>query len=158
MDRPFTIRSATAADDAARSVLLAPTYGADATALRTEMADIRSRFGDFGDLSPGLVSLVAEDGGGVVIGAAEATIRLYANGAECVKVMFLEGIAVETAHHDNGIATALIARLEDIARQAGIAEMASDARLDDAAALAFHHANGFAETEQVACFVRKISG
>lgn len=156
MTSPFTIRPATPQDDAARAALLAPTYGTDAAGLCTEMVALRTGFDDFGDLSPGLVSLVAQADDGSIIGAAEATVRLYANGCDSVRVMFLEGIAVDQSRRQDGIAAALLARLEEIARHAGITELASDARCDDAAGLAFHHAAGFAEAERVACFVKHI--
>jgi len=156
MTQNFTIRQARPEDDAARATLLAPTYGADAAGLAAEAADIRRRFWDFGDLAPGIVRLVAEDANGAILGALEATVRLYANGCESVGVMFLEGIAVAPSCRETGIAAALIARLEDIAVEAGIAEIASDARIDDMTGTAFHTAHGFAEAERVACFVRKV--
>ena len=58
--------------------------------------------------------------------------------------------------HKAQLHRALIARLEDIAIEAGIAEIASDARIDDMTGTAFHTAYGFAEAERVACFVRKV--
>ena len=158
MTENFTIRQAGPGDDAARAALLAPTYEVDAAGLAAEAADIRRRFRDFGDLAPGVVRLVAEDADGAILGALEATVRLYANGCESVGVMFLEGIAVAPACRETGIAAALLAQLEDIAREAGITEIASDSRIDDAVGADFHLANGFAETERVTCFVRKIGG
>ena len=158
MTQNFTIRQARPEDDAARAALLAPTYGADAAGLAAEAADIRRRFWDFGDLAPGIVQLVAEDANGAILGALEATVRLYANGCESVGVMFLEGIAVAPSCRETGIAAALLAQLEDIAREAGITEIASDSRIDDAVGADFHLANGFSEGERVACFVRKIDG
>ena len=115
-----------------RGVLLAPTYEADAAGLSAEAADIRRRFRDFGDLAPGIVRLVAEDANGAILGALKATVKLYANGCESVNVMFLEGIAVAPACLETGISAALLVRLEDIALEAGITEIASDSRIDDA--------------------------
>ena len=90
-----------------------------------------------------------------VVGAAEATIRLFANGCESLRVLFLEGIAVDLAHRGSGTATALMAAIEDWARRKGISEIASDALLTDSAGQAFHRALGFAETERVIGF-RKV--
>ena len=70
--------------------------------------------------------------------------------------MFLEGIAVAPAYRKAAIGAALVTRLEDIAREAGITEIASDSQIDDAAGADFYPANGFTEAKQVACFVRKI--
>ena len=69
---------------------------------------------------------MAEDANGAILGALEATVRLYANGCESVGVMFLEGIAVEPAYRKTAIAAALVTRPEYIAREAGITEIASD--------------------------------
>ena len=158
MTQNFTIRQARPEDDAARGALLAPTYEADAAGLAGGAADIRRRFRDFGDLAPGIVRLVAEDANGAIFGAPEATVRLYANGCESVGVMFLEGIAVAPASRETGIAAALLVQLEDITREAGITDIASDSQIGDAVGADFHLANGFAEAERVNCFVRKIGG
>ena len=158
MIQNFTIKQARPQDDAACGALLAPTYGADAAGLVAKAADIRRRFRDFGNLAPVIVRLVAEDANGAILGAVEATVRLYANGCERVGMMFLEGIAVAPACRETGIAAALLARLEDIAREACITEIASVSRIDDAVGADFHLANGFAEAERVTCFVRKIDG
>ena len=87
---------------------------------------------------------MADDANSAILGALEATVRLYANGCESVGVMFLEGIAVAPACRETGVASALLARLEDIAREACITEIASDSRIDDAVGANFHLANGFA--------------
>ena len=55
-------------------------------------------------------------------------------------------------------ANAVLARLEDIAREASITEIASNSQNDDAVGADFHLAHGFAEAERVACFVRKLEG
>ena len=135
---------------------MVPTYGADAAGLATEVADIRRRFQDFGDLAPGIIRLVAEDANGAILSALKATVKLNANGCKSVGVMFLGDIAVAPACREAGIAAALLAQLEDIAKEAGVAEIASDSRIDDAVGGDFHLANGFANAERFACFVRKI--
>ena len=158
MTQNFTIRQSRPEDDAARGALLAQSYGADAVRLDGEAADIRRRFRDCGDLAPGIVRLVAEDANGAILGAPEATVRLYANGCESVGVMFLEGIAVAPACRETGIAAALLARLENIAREASITKIVSDSRIDNAVEADFNLAIGFAKAERVTCFVRKIGG
>jgi len=157
MNHSITIRRAGPEDDAAKAALLAPAYGTDAATLIREAAEIRSRWRDFGDLAPGLVAWVAVDDDNRIIGAAEATLRLFANGCESLRVLFLEGIAVDPAHRENGAATALMAAIEDWARCEGISEIASDALLTDAGGQAFHRALGFAETERVIGFRKVIS-
>ena len=155
MNHSITIRRAGPEDDAAKAALLAPAYGTDAATLTREAAEIRSRWRDFGDLAPGLIAWVAVDENARVVGAAEATIRLFANGCESLRVLFLEGIAVDPARRGSGTAAALMAVIEDWARREGISEIASDALLTDAEGQAFHRALGFAETERVIGF-RKV--
>ena len=87
---------------------------------------------------------MADDANSAILGALEATVRLYANGCESVGVMFLEGIVFAPACRETGIAAALLARLEDIARETSITAVASDSRIDDAVGADFHLANGFA--------------
>ena len=101
---------------------------------------------------------MAEDANGAILGALETTVGLYANDCESVRVIFLEGIAISPACRETGIAAALLVRLEDIAKESGITEIASDSRIDDAVGADFHLANGFSEAERVTCFVRKIDG
>ena len=122
------------------------------------MQPTRRHFRDFKNLAPGIVRLVAEDANGPTLGALEATVGLYANGCESVCLMFLEGIAVAPACPETGIAAAVLARLEDIAREASITEIASNSQNDDAVGADFHLAHGFAEAERVACFVRTLEG
>lgn len=156
MNDSFTIRRATPEDDAAKAALLAAAYETDAATLVREAVEIRSRWSDFGDLAPGLVAWVAVDADNHVIAAAEATIRLFANGCESLRVLFLEGIAVEPAHRNSSVASAMMAAMEAFAATEGISEMASDALLTDAQGQAFHRALGFAETERVIGFRKEI--
>ena len=158
MTQNFTIRQARPGDDAAHAALRAPSYRADLAGLAAKAADIRLHFWDFGDLAPRILRLVAKDANGAILSELEASVRLYANGCESVSVMFLEGIALAPAWRETGIATALLARLENIAREAGIAKISSNSQIDDVVGADFHLANGFAEAERGACFVRKIDG
>ena len=72
--------------------------------------------------------------------------------------MCLKGIAVAPVCRETGIAAAMLAQLEDIAREAGIAKIASDSRIDYAGGADFHLVNGFSEAGRVTCFFRKIDG
>ena len=156
MTQRFTIRMAGPSDDAARAALLAPTYGCAPETLTAEAAEIRHRFRSFGDLGPGPVAWVAENETAAVIGTAEATIRLHANGCETLRVLFLEGIAVAEDSRGKGVASALLTAVEGWARQQGIAEIASDISADDRAARQWHRRLGFAETETVVCLRRPV--
>ena len=156
MKEPFTIRIAEPADDSARAALLAPTYGSDTATLVTEVAEIRRRYRQFGDLAPGLIGWVAVDDGGHVLGTIEASIRLFANGCESVGILFIEGIAVADAAQRNGIGRALVEAAAQWAETQGISELASDALLEDSISQDWHLALGFAETERTVCFRRPV--
>ena len=150
-----TIRLAAPGDDHPRAALLAPGYRCAPETLITEAAEIRHRFGSFGDLAPGVVAWVAEDEGRI-IATAEATVRLHANGCETLRVLFIEGIAVADDHRRGGVARALMTAIEFWAREQGIAEIASDVHADDVMARDWHRALGFTETETVVCLRRPV--
>lgn len=156
MKEPFTIRIAEPADDSARAALLAPTYGSDTATLVTEVAEIRRRYRQFGDLAPGLIGWVAVDDGGHVLGTIEASIRLFANGCESVGILFIEGIAVDDAVRQTGIGTALVETAAQWAKTQGISELASDAHLEDSVTQDWHLAMGFEVTERTVCFRRPV--
>lgn len=153
----FTIRRSQPADDAARAALLAPTYGSDVATLVSEAGEIRTRYGDFGDLAPGLIGWVAEDENDRIIATLEASIRLFANGCDTVRILFVEGIAVRDDARRATLGTALMDTAVSWARDQGIQEIASDALLEDTAAQDWHLAMGFEVTEKTVCFRRVIS-
>jgi aminoglycoside 6'-N-acetyltransferase I len=106
---------------------------------------------------PGMLVLVAREGE-TVIGFTEASIRRdYVNGCETTPVAFVEGIYVTPNQRRRGVARALIAAVEDWARQQGLSELASDALLDNAQSHAMHEALGFGETERVVYFRKPIA-
>lgn len=102
------------------------------------------------------VALVARTGGGAV-GLAEASVRHdYVNGTDTAPVAFLEGLYVAEDARRAGVARALVAAVEQWARAAGCAELASDAPVANAVSHAVHGALGFAETERVVYFRRAL--
>lgn len=105
---------------------------------------------------PDMLVLVAREGE-TVIGFSEAAIRRdYVNGCETSPVAFVEGIYVAPAQRRRGVARAMIAAVEDWARQRGLSELASDALLDNAQSHAMHNALGFGETERVVYFRKTL--
>jgi len=100
--------------------------------------------------------LIASDGG-KPIGFAEVSLRRdYVNGCESSPVGFLEGIYVDPAHRKQGAARGLVKAAEEWSRDQGCAEFASDALLENEGSHHMHKALGFAETERVVYFRRKI--
>lgn len=107
-------------------------------------------------IRPGALVLVAREGE-TVIGFAEAAIRRdYVNGCETSPVAFVEGIYVNPEQRRRGVARAMVAAVEDWARQRGLRELASDALLDNAQSHAMHNALGFSETERVVYFRKSV--
>ena len=109
------------------------------------------------DASADLASFMAVTTDGDVAGFAEIALRHdYVNGCETTPVAFLEGIYVSPEHQRTGAARMLVAAAENWARQAGCAELASDALLENRDSHAFHLAAGFAETERVVFYRKEI--
>ena len=152
------IRRATALDDAACARLLAPVYELEASHLVDEFTAFRARFTDFGDLDPGFVSLVACEKDGRIIGVIDATLRLFANGCAGAPVVFIEGVAVDADHRRRGIATRLVAALEDWATKCGIEHMASDALVENKVSHAWHASLGFDQAPAVTSFAKQLVG
>lgn len=82
----------------------------------------------------------------------------YVNGCDGSPVGFVEGLYVDPGHRRRGVAIALIAAVERWAGGRGLAELASDAEIDNRASHALHRAAGFAETERVVYFSKSLTG
>jgi aminoglycoside 6'-N-acetyltransferase I len=94
----------------------------------------------------------------VVVGFAEASLRHdYVNGCETSPVAFIEGIYVVPERRRQGVANALIAAVEQWARDQGLHELASDALLENSQSHAMHRALGFSETERVIYFRKPLT-
>lgn len=79
---------------------------------------------------------VAEDEDGTVVGHAVAAV---------VDVTELQRISVAATHRRTGLASALLAEVLRTAERAGVERVVLEVREDNAAALAFYRAHGFAE-------------
>ncbi len=90
-------------------------------------------------------------------GLVEVAVRTdYVNGTDSSPVGFLEGLYVDPACRQQGIAALLVRTAEQWAREQGCSEMASDALLDNSASHAMHLALGFEETERVVYFRKTL--
>jgi aminoglycoside 6'-N-acetyltransferase I len=101
---------------------------------------------------------LARDEDGSVVAFAEATLRQdYVNGCSTSPVGFLEGLYVEAPHRGRGLAQLLCEALEDWATGLRCTEFASDVLLHNAAAQRVHEALGFAETERVVFYAKRLA-
>lgn len=109
--------------------------------------------------SPDAAAFLALDAMGVAVGLAEAAIRRdYVNGCDTSPVAFLEGIFVDPVARRSGCAQALVEAVIRWGQERGCTELASDADIANQASHAFHRSVGFAETERVVYFRRRIPG
>jgi aminoglycoside 6'-N-acetyltransferase I len=92
-----------------------------------------------------------------VAGFAEVLLRSDpVNGCETSPVAFLEGLWVGLPYRRRGIARQLIGAAEDWARSLGCREFASDALVGNIPSHGVHIATGFAQTERVVCFRKRL--
>jgi aminoglycoside 6'-N-acetyltransferase I len=102
--------------------------------------------------------VVAEDpkNGPDILGFAELSRRLYAEGCESSPVGFLEGWFVVASARGRGIGRALVEAGEEWARTVGCKEFASDTLVDNIGSAAAHRALGFEEVEVIRCFRKDL--
>jgi aminoglycoside 6'-N-acetyltransferase I len=94
---------------------------------------------------------------GQVLGFVEASIRMdYVNGTDHSPVAFLEGLYVKPEARRNGVARALLKTVADWGKTAGCRELASDASIQNRTSHAVHKSLGFAETERVVYFNKRL--
>jgi aminoglycoside 6'-N-acetyltransferase I len=94
--------------------------------------------------------------GSEVLGFAEVSRRLYAEGCETSPVGFLEGWYVVADRRRQGIGRALVAAGEAWARALGCREFASDAVAENHVSASAHRALGFDEVEVIRCFRKDL--
>ena len=93
----------------------------------------------------------------VAVGFVEASLRNdYVPGTDSSPVAFLEGIYVAPTSRRRGVATQLVAEVENWARARGCTEFASDTQIENSASQLVHKALGFRETERIVCFAKSL--
>ena len=98
----------------------------------------------------------SEGAGSALVGFAEVSRRLYAEGCETSPVGFLEGWYVAPEQRRSGVGRALVAAAERWAEALGCREFASDALAENAASALAHRALGFEEVEVIRCFRKTV--
>jgi aminoglycoside 6'-N-acetyltransferase I len=104
---------------------------------------------------PNQVVFVAPRAHGGLYGFVEAGVRAFANGVDEAPCAFVEGWWVDADARRGGIGRALIAAVENWARERGFTELGSDAELNNTISHRAHQALGFQERERVVYF-RKL--
>ena len=93
--------------------------------------------------------VIADVGGGQLVGFLEASIRSHVEDCETENVGYLEGWFVENEHRRSGIGARLVEYAEEWALRKGCTEMASDAEIDNGVSLLAHTRLGYAETSRL---------
>ncbi len=125
----------------------AALYGDDPS-LKPEIDDF------FASTSPIEAVYIADDG--AAVGFVELGTRPYAEGCVTSPVAYVEGLYVMPEKRRQGIGRLLIDKAEDWARGRGLAELASDALIENEASIAMHKALGFAEVERIVCLRKSL--
>lgn len=148
MTDALSIRELTAADEAIWIAMYARLFPAETEdALAKEIARILTD-----PNSGGFIAMIDKEPAGFI----EHALRPYANGCHSKPVPFLEGIWVDPAFRRRGIATALVARLQDYLSGLGHRELGSDVEIANAGSISFHSGLGFEETERVVYFRKAL--
>ena len=92
-----------------------------------------------------------------LLGFAELSRRVYAEGCETSPVGFLEGWYVVPERREEGIGRALVTAAEAWARARGCREFASDALAENEVSAAAHRALAFEEVGLIRCFRKALA-
>ncbi|RJQ37026.1 GNAT family N-acetyltransferase [Candidatus Parcubacteria bacterium] len=99
---------------------------------------------------------VWEEPDGRLGGFISAAVRPWVEGADAAPCPHIEGWYVEPDLRKRGIGRALVAAVEQWAREQGFQELTSDVEMESAGSLAAHQALGFEPTEQIQYFRKKL--
>ena len=91
-----------------------------------------------------------------LLGFAELSRRVYAEGCETSPVGFLEGWYVVPEWRQEGVGRALVSAAEAWARTRGFREFASDALAENEVSAAAHRALDFEEVGLIRCFRKDL--
>jgi aminoglycoside 6'-N-acetyltransferase I len=99
---------------------------------------------------------LALDGAARPLGFIELSIRAFADGCDSMPVPHVEGWYVEPTARRAGIGRALMSAAEDWAQTLGFTELASDTEVENIASQDAHASCGFAETERLVKFRKRL--
>lgn len=102
-------------------------------------------------------AVIVVEEGEELLGFAELSIRLFAEGCVTSQVGYLEGWFVKENRREEGIGRALLKASEDWARERGCAEFASDTEVQNEPSIRAHFACGFEDAGTVRCFRKELA-
>lgn len=92
-----------------------------------------------------------------VVAFAQFELRYdYVEGTNTSPVGYIEGIYVQKEYRNIGLASQLVKRGEQWAKQKGCTQMASDCELSNIDSYKFHTRIGYEETNKIVCFKKDI--
>lgn len=144
------VRRATEADYPVWAKMLAALHpGQSAHTFLNEIRDLVA-------LSDPYVAFLAFDKPDQPCGMIDARLRNYAEGAPRLHAAYVEDLWVVPEARGRGVARALLAAVEQWAREQGADWLGSDTAPDNHASRAWHRAAGFAEIEQLVVFGKPL--
>ena len=102
-------------------------------------------------------AFVIEEEGGALVGFIELNIRNFAEGSRSPKLPYVEAWFVRADYRGKGYGQSLMRQAEKWARERGYKELASDTEIENTKSIAIHKKLGFAETDRIVCFLKKLS-
>jgi aminoglycoside 6'-N-acetyltransferase I len=112
-------------------------------------------FASGGD-SPLVAAAFIADDEAKPMGFIELSIRPFADGCDSRPIPHVEGWYVEPNARRQGVARALMERVQEWARERGFYELASDTEVENEPSLQAHARCGFAETERLVKFRKQL--
>lgn len=80
----------------------------------------------------------------------------YVSGSTSSPVLYIEAIYVLPEYRNKGVGQKLIRHVEQVAKDKGIQQVASDCELYNKVSEQFHKNCGFKEVERVICFIKNV--
>lgn len=120
-------------------------------------ADFEAEIAGYIELPDPYVCFLAFDDGGEPIGMIDARVRNYAEGAPNLTAAYVEDLWVEPMYRRSGVATALLAAVEEWATGEGFDWLGSDTQDDNQVSQAWHSKAGFAEIERIVVFGKPLN-
>lgn len=80
----------------------------------------------------------------------------FVEGATSYPIAYLEGIYVKESYRKTGLASKLIQRAEQWAKENGSSQLASDVEIDNEQSIRFHNKSGFQEENRIVCFIKNL--